>query len=71
MSKPQHVSASLTALQENLATQLFGIPLSRAKEIGVCINCKKLAGPRCYSAAGRREYSISGLCEICFDEITS
>jgi len=54
MSKPQHVSASLTALQENLATQLFGIPLSRAKEIGVCINCKKLAGPRCYSAAGRR-----------------
>ena len=70
-SEPQHVSAPLQALQEDLASQLFGIPLSRAKEIGVCINCKKLAGPRCYSAAGRREYSISGLCEICFDEITS
>jgi len=69
-SEPQHVSASLHALQEDLARRLFGIPLSKALEIGVCINCKKLAGPRCYSPAGRKEYSISGLCELCFDEIT-
>lgn len=35
---------------------------------GLCISCHKPALPRCYSEAGRREYSISGLCEKCFDE---
>lgn len=35
---------------------------------GLCISCHEPAIPKCYSEAGRREYSISGLCEKCFDE---
>lgn len=38
---------------------------------GLCIECHQPALPRCYSEAGRREYSISGLCERCFDSTFS
>jgi hypothetical protein len=34
---------------------------------GLCIQCKLPAIPRCHSDAGKREFAISGLCEICFD----
>lgn len=37
---------------------------------GLCINCKRPALDHCYSAAGRREFQISGYCEECFDKIT-
>jgi len=69
-TEPEHVSATLSQLKDSLSTGLFGIPLTRAIEIGVCVQCKKLAKDRCYSPAGLREYRISGLCELCFDEIT-
>lgn len=36
---------------------------------GKCIQCKELALPKCYSGEGRKEYSISGLCEVCFDSL--
>jgi hypothetical protein len=46
-----------------------------------CMNCKKkVTGPRfrkalgeghIYSDEGRREFSMSGLCEFCFDRITA
>jgi hypothetical protein len=36
---------------------------------GECIRCRKPALARYYSAAGRREFAISGLCEICFNVV--
>ena len=33
----------------------------------LCIQCKQPAIPRCHSEAGRREFAISGMCEVCFD----
>lgn len=36
---------------------------------GVCIKCGLPAAPRCTTHAGRHEYQISGLDEICYDEI--
>lgn len=39
--------------------------------LGICVECGQEAGPRCYSDLGRREFHISGLCEVCFDEITA
>lgn len=36
----------------------------------LCIRCKKPAYERCYSDLGRQEVSITGFCELCFDEIT-
>ena len=36
---------------------------------GLCISCDLPALPRCRTDAGRREYGISGLCEVCFDNL--
>jgi hypothetical protein len=38
-----------------------------AQGTGLCVDCGLPALPRCYSEAGRREFTISGLCEKCFD----
>ena len=55
---------------DQLAVRLFGVTASHAQDKGICINCKEVALPKCYSEAGRREYLISGMCEQCFDKIT-
>lgn len=38
------------------------------KSKGLCVQCGKPALENCYSEAGRREVSITGLCERCFDK---
>ena len=40
-----------------------------ANEKGTCIQCREKAIPKCYSEAGKKEFYISGLCELCFDDI--
>lgn len=61
---------ALAALKNDMANDLFGMTKAEALKSGICIQCKEPAIPKCYSAAGEREYKISGLCEVCFDEIT-
>jgi len=56
--------------KDKLATELYGETATAAQERGTCLQCKLPALERCYSEAGRKEYRISGLCEVCFDEIT-
>ena len=51
-----------------LTKALYGMTTAEALQAGACIRCKKKA--TWYSPAGRAEYSISGLCEPCFDKIT-
>lgn len=46
-----------------------GLSPAEAKAQGLCFECKEPALPKCYSAAGRGEYQISGMCEKCFDEM--
>jgi len=36
----------------------------------VCIKCKEDPWPKTYSNDGVKEVYISGLCEMCFDQIT-
>lgn len=67
---PIHISTPLKEFQDNMARNLYGVTKSEAISKGICIACKLPAKPRIYSDAGRREYQISGLCEVCFDEIT-
>ena len=62
---------NLAELKQKMAKDLFGITVQEAMSKGICIHCKNPALERCYSAAGRREYSITGMCELCFDEITT
>jgi len=35
----------------------------------ICVKCAHPAAQRCYTDAGRKEWAISGLCELCFDAI--
>ena len=41
------------------------------KAAGKCIQCGKDGIENCYSSLGKREFAISGLCEYCFDNITT
>ena len=57
----------LAKLADDLTREEYGIGLIEATKQGICVQCKEPALPKCYSAAGRREYAISGMCEQCFD----
>ena len=59
----------LGRLKNNMAKELYGTTLDEVKESGICISCKEPALEKCYSEAGRKEFYISGLCEICFDNM--
>ena len=61
---------TMQELQNRWSKELFGMSISEAQEKKICLCCKEEALPRCYSNAGVTEYSISGLCEICFDKIS-
>lgn len=39
----------------------------KAQGEGICWQCKLPVHDRIYSREGRREYSVSGMCELCFD----
>lgn len=43
--------------------------LSSSKKEGICFSCENHAIPRCSTEAGIKEFYISGMCEICFDEL--
>lgn len=62
---------ALTQLMELLGKDLnFVEPnLEKAHEKGICVACGIDAQSRCKTDAGRKEYLLSGLCEICFDSI--
>lgn len=54
--------------QDNLAKDLFNMTREEAIAKSICIDCKEEALPKCYSENGRKEYLISGLCELCYDK---
>lgn len=56
----------LNAILDSLA-RMSGNDRNRRLE-GKCIHCNQDAEGRCTTEAGRREYLISGFCEICFDK---
>lgn len=51
------------------ALNTYGRTISEALRKNVCVQCGK--EPTFYSPAGANEYQISGLCEPCFDDLTS
>lgn len=42
---------------------------SESQAAGICFVCGELAEPRCTTDAGRKEYKISSMCEICWDKL--
>jgi len=69
-SRRERAMKGLQEFKDQLAVELYGKTVREAQAEGLCIQCKEPALEKCYSAAGRREYRISGLCEKCFDSIT-
>jgi hypothetical protein len=59
----------LQEFKDSFSKKLYGMTTKEANEKGICVQCKEEALPKCYSDLGRKEFRISGLCEICFDEI--
>ena len=55
---------------DKMGQELFGLSRTDAHNDGVCIKCGQPALANCYSEAGRREYKLSGLCELCFDKMS-
>jgi len=47
----------------------FGTSIEAALKQGICVQCKQEALARRKSEAGKTEYGISGLCEVCWDDI--
>lgn len=60
-------SPKLKKLSDDLSREAFGETIQEANDKGNCISCKEPALPKCYSEAGKREFYISGMCEVCFD----
>jgi hypothetical protein len=56
-------------MARELGKLLYGIDPDKAKEIGICIDCREPALDKCYSLESVKEYYISGLCEKCYDKI--
>lgn len=56
-------------LKDNLSKEIYGIPRSKAIEKGICLQCKEPALAKCYSEAGRKDFFITGLCELCYDAL--
>lgn len=63
------MESSLLRFQDSMAKGLYGMTKTEALGKGICIDCKEIALPKCYSEAGRREYYVSGLREECFDAL--
>lgn len=62
---------SLQKLKDELSIAAHGITKAEGHEQGICVCCKLPALPRCHTEAGKREYGISGICEVCFDHMFS
>ena len=61
--------STLEEFKEALAISAYGESAPSKRERGLCIDCGMPALENCYSAAGREEVRISGLCELCFDKL--
>jgi len=40
-----------------------------AVEKGLCIACGEQALPKCTTDAGRKDYYITSICEVCYDKL--
>lgn len=68
----EHCGVKPTKLQQfkrAMQDLAYGPKSQPKRDKGLCIDCGEPAIPKCYSAAGRKEYAISGLCEVCYDNM--
>ncbi len=61
---------TLQDFKDDFATNLYGMTQKEAWDQDICIKCRQPPLPRCPGPLDMKEYLISALCGICFDEIT-
>ena len=61
---------SFKASMDDFARKTFGMSLTMAHTLNICINCKKdaIIGTNIFTLEGNNEYAISGMCETCYDK---
>ncbi len=59
----------ITEVLDIISKEHYGMTCTEAQNVAICINCREPALAKCYSSAGINEYSISGICEECFDDM--
>lgn len=59
------------AMEQVLAADMaqYRKEVQRAHEARKCVACNESIDGRIYSPAGRAKYQISGMCEVCFDDM--
>jgi hypothetical protein len=63
---------SLQDFKDGLGKEIFGKSASEAWEERVCVSCHKpVTSENIRSKQEAKEYQISGLCGICYDQIFS
>lgn len=60
----------MNELKDVMAKMIYGMSVTEAHNQGICVCCKEKIkdGANIYTPLGKKEYGISGLCEICFDK---
>ncbi len=56
-------------LRDNIAQAFHGMTMTEALEKGVCVDCKKSVEGSFKDDLSIKEYSISGLCQVCQDKV--
>jgi hypothetical protein len=59
----------MKGIRDESAKAAFGMTREEAQEQGICIHCKQVALGRIHTPAGHREYHITAMCEVCWDEL--
>tara|TARA_R110000803_G_scaffold94110_9_gene161625 strand:- start:3579 stop:3797 length:219 start_codon:yes stop_codon:yes gene_type:complete len=61
-------SPAMVKALDAMSKQAFGISRTEAKEGATCVFCKKSAD-KFTDKLSKTEYGISGLCQVCQDEV--
>jgi hypothetical protein len=68
MGKPTDKSASVSGALDSVSEELFGTSRTEAITKDTCLFCKGDAS-EFRNDLSRREFNISGICQVCQDEV--
>ncbi len=63
------MSDPLKDIRDITAKSAFGMTREEAQAKKVCVNCKLPVEGRIHTPAGHREYHITAMCEVCWDDL--
>ena len=68
--KPSEKSSRISGMLDAISQSAFGRTRSEAIESDTCVLCGRPSDPASYrDERSRREFQISGMCQVCQDEV--